>query len=276
MSNSPNQPRPNDAVLGSQSSPSTGAVLGGLEGVKRRLASESEELRIAALKDACKYGQEGLDQVIRIAKTETGAVHRIADDLLWESVDEKEKSEVGENYNRLRDLLVAGKWKLADQDTGDKMQKIVGVRIKEVLELPIYAYSRNRRKQVQTSLRARVQTYLEPEDIKKFPCKDLRTINQLWVRYSNGRFGFSVQKQIWIEEGGKPGIDHEESYLKFCQRVGWRGNLGMTFTANAPIGHLPVGGVRYDAERIEDLGRSLISSPEQVFALVSRLRECNI
>jgi hypothetical protein len=275
MSNNPNQPRPDDAVLSRQSSPPVSAVLGGLEGVKRRLASASEEVRIAGLKDAFKYGQEGLDQVIRIAKTETGAVQGVADDLLWESVDEKEKSEVGENYNRLRDLLVAGKWKQADQETGDKMQKIVGVRIKEVLELPVYTYSRNRRKWVQTSLRARVQTYLEPEDIKKFPCKDLHTIDQLWVHYSNGRFGFSVQKQIWIEEGGKPGIDHEESYLKFCQRVGWK-DYRMTSTANAPVGHLPVGGVRYDAERLEDLGRSLISSPEQVSALVSRLRECNI
>lgn len=233
------------------------------------MASESEEIRITALKDAFKYGQKGLEQVIWIAKTQTGAVQRVAEDLLWESVDEKEKSELGENYNRLRDLLIAGNWKEADQETGNKMQKIVGLRV-NVVKSP-YANTRTKR-----SLQARVQTYLEPEDIKKFPCKDLHTIDQLWVRYSKGRFGFSVQKQIWIEEGGKPRVDNEESYLKFCQRVGWRGYLGMTFTANAPVGHLPVGGVRYNAERLEDLARSLISSPGQVSALVSRLMECDI
>ena len=31
-------------------------------------------------------------------------------------------------------------------------------------------------------------------------------INQLWINYSNGKFGFSIQKQIWIELGGKLGI----------------------------------------------------------------------
>ena len=45
--------------------------------------------------------------------------------------------------------------------------------------------------------------YLYLEDLRQFPCADLRVIDQLWVRYSNGRFGFSVQKQIWVEVGGK-------------------------------------------------------------------------
>ena len=35
-----------------------------------------------------------------------------------------------------------------------------------------------------------------------FPCDDLRTIDQLWVHYSNGKFGFSVQKKIYMDELG--------------------------------------------------------------------------
>ncbi|CCQ59603.1 GUN4 domain-containing protein, partial [Crocosphaera watsonii] len=35
-----------------------------------------------------------------------------------------------------------------------------------------------------------------------FPCEDLRIIDQLWVKYSNGQFGFSVQKQIYMDELG--------------------------------------------------------------------------
>jgi WD40 repeat protein len=58
MINNPNQPRPYDAVLGNQNPPPVDAVvLGGLKGVKRRLATESVEQRIAALKEALKYGQ---------------------------------------------------------------------------------------------------------------------------------------------------------------------------------------------------------------------------
>ncbi len=44
-------------------------------------------------------------------------------------------------------------------------------------------------------------TWLRIQDIQLFPCIDLRTIDQLWVRYSNGRFGFSVQKRIWQSVG---------------------------------------------------------------------------
>ncbi len=33
--------------------------------------------------------------------------------------------------------------------------------------------------------------------IKRFPSQDLNVVDQLWVHYSNGRYGFSLQKQIW-------------------------------------------------------------------------------
>ena len=58
------QPREDDAVLGGDSPPPTAVVLGGLEGVKRSLASSVEAQRILALTDALKYGELGLDLVI--------------------------------------------------------------------------------------------------------------------------------------------------------------------------------------------------------------------
>ncbi|MEG5025749.1 GUN4 domain-containing protein [Microcoleus sp. AT8-B1] len=39
--------------------------------------------------------------------------------------------------------------------------------------------------------------WLSGEDIAKFPCTDLRTIDQLWEYYSSGLFGLSVQQEIW-------------------------------------------------------------------------------
>ena len=33
--------------------------------------------------------------------------------------------------------------------------------------------------------------------IKRFPSQDLNVVDQLWVHYSNGRYGFSLQTQIW-------------------------------------------------------------------------------
>ena len=96
-------------------------------------------------------------------------------------------SEKGVDYTRLRDLLKAGKWKQADQETLAVMLKAAGREQKD---------------------------WLDPESIKNFPSADLRTIDQLWVKYSNGRFGFSVQKRIWESV--------EENYDNFGDRVGWR------------------------------------------------------
>ncbi|MFB2978435.1 GUN4 domain-containing protein [Microseira sp. BLCC-F43] len=131
------------------------------------------------------------------------------------------RSAVGMDYERLRDLLAAGKWKEADQETANVMLKVVG-REKE--------------------------RWFHTKHIEKVPCEDLRTIDQLWVKYSNGRFGFSVQKRIWLEVGGKPRHYDAKVWKKFCECVGWRVNnkwlnedySQVNFSPNAPAGHLPV------------------------------------
>lgn len=93
--------------------------------------------------------------------------------------------------------------------------------------------------------------WLEPDELLNFPCSELRAIDALWVKYSNGRFGFSVQKQIYVECGGKlDGSDPDvKIWEEFCDRVGWRKNSEwvdyfsdyrskLNFS-NKPCGHLP-------------------------------------
>ncbi|MFM6623822.1 MAG: GUN4 domain-containing protein, partial [Dolichospermum sp.] len=85
------------------------------------------------------------------------------------------QSSCGVDYRKLRDLLAAGKWKEADEETRQVM-------------LAVAKRERER--------------WLNVESIDNFPCADLRTIDQLWVKYSDGRFGFSVQKRIYQGLGG--------------------------------------------------------------------------
>jgi hypothetical protein len=90
-----------------------------------------------------------------------------------------------------------------------------------------------------------------PEELLNFPCEELRAIDMLWVRYSNGRFGFSVQKQIYVECGGKPDGEYsgDEIWERFGDRVGWRKEdqwldysaLDPSFAS--PKGIFPVGGL---------------------------------
>ena len=84
--------------------------------------------------------------------------------------------------------------------------------------------------------------WFDTNSIENFPCDDLRTIDKLWVKYSQGHFGFSVQKKIWLEVGGKVDYDTE---CKLGDRVGWRkrgswlNKSDLTYNKQAPVGHLP-------------------------------------
>ncbi|WP_318780879.1 caspase, EACC1-associated type [Dendronalium phyllosphericum] len=152
-------------------------------------------------------------------------------------------SEKGIDYTKLRDLLKAGQWKQADYETYLVMLQVVG-REKD--------------------------DWIREKELLNFPCTDLRTIDHLWVKYSNGRFGFSVQKEIYLSVGGKPdGKYDEEAWEKLGDRVGWRNGITwidydkVTFETSAPSGHLPANGG----------GRGVVS---RVSSLTSRLVKCNI
>ncbi len=156
----------------------------------------------------------------------------------------------GLDYTRLRDLLKAGQWKEADLETLQVMLKAAG-REKE--------------------------GWLDIESIERFPCTDLRTIDQLWILYSKGLFGFSVQKRIY-ESVRK---DYEKFSEKFGDRVGWRTGMffnkewldydKLTFSLNAPQGHLPVSGVWGSKGSFGGGGGSW-----RVSSLASKLVKCNI
>jgi hypothetical protein len=98
-------------------------------------------------------------------------------------------------------------------------------------------------------------------------------MDQLWVKYSNGKFGFSVQKQIWLDLGGK--LDGEpdwDTFKKLGDRVSWKKNDkwlsydSYTFSINALQGHLPgFGGL------VEGWGEELWSGVDSYSFLFSRL-----
>ena len=75
------------------------------------------------------------------------------------------------------------------------------------------------------------QRYLEVNNVKNFNCKDLKAVDKLWVDNSKGKFGFSVQKRIYLETGNSLDFDWEkgtftkwngEGYNSFVERVGWK------------------------------------------------------
>ncbi len=75
------------------------------------------------------------------------------------------------------------------------------------------------------------ETSLNSYRIKNFNCKDLKQLDTMWVKNSNGHFGYSVQKKIWLDTGNSLDFDwekgewrnwNEKGYNDFALRVGWR------------------------------------------------------
>jgi hypothetical protein len=104
------------------------------------------------------------------------------------------KSALGMDYTQLRNLVAISEWKKADEETARVMLTLRG-REKE--------------------------GWPDKRSIDYFPCEDLRIIDRLWVNYSDGRFGFSVQKGIYQSLGGTEKYD-EKILQAFGDRVGWR------------------------------------------------------
>ncbi|MFL0646369.1 GUN4 domain-containing protein [Cylindrospermopsis raciborskii UAM/DH-BiRr] len=84
--------------------------------------------------------------------------------------------------------------------------------------------------------------YLRVEDAENFPCKELRTIDNLWLKYSKGKFGISVQQEIYKNLGGTKQYN-EKVWESFADRIGWRSEGSnyndLNFSLSAPTGQLP-------------------------------------
>jgi tetratricopeptide (TPR) repeat protein len=149
------------------------------------------------------------DQCLKEVKRISPAISNALELLKTEVKDDR--------YSKLRLLLNSEQWREADEETSQLMLQVAG---KED------------------------QGYLEPEDIETFSCENLLTIDNLWVRASNGHFGFSVQKKIW-EKCGSP-MDYNDDYKKFMETVGWLSggefvsSSDMKFSITlSPVGELP-------------------------------------
>ncbi|MDF5724081.1 MAG: GUN4 domain-containing protein [Rhizonema sp. PD37] len=124
-------------------------------------------------------------------------------------------------YRKLQDLLSSGDLREADWETIRAIQAVTGEPDVESIT---------------------------PDDMRRFPCDELRVIDNLWKTYSKGRFGFSVQMQIYQSVGGSLAttISQDTTVIeRFGERVGWRVENkwlkcdDLDYTLNAPVGCHP-------------------------------------
>lgn len=93
-------PKEFDAVLGGEAPPPfTGAILGGIEGLYQRFASVLEQARLDALADALKYGNEGVDILVKALKDASLQVRVNAYKILKQSNQALEETSKGIRLN---------------------------------------------------------------------------------------------------------------------------------------------------------------------------------
>lgn len=81
--------------------------------------------------------------------------------------------------------------------------------------------------------------WLYYSEVNNFPVAELKTIDTLWKIYSEEKFGFSVQRELWLTLG--------QNWERLWPKIGWRsGNAWtrypneFTWDLTAPKGHLPL------------------------------------
>lgn len=127
-----------------------------------------------------------------------------------------------ERYRKLQEFLSAGNFREADRETANVILESAG----------------------------KSRDDFTPEDMQKFPCNILQVIDRLWQDYSQSRFGFSVQLQLYQEAGGNTDTLRAQSadaLQKLGDGNGWRADgkwqgdnyEQWDFSLTAPVGCFP-------------------------------------
>ncbi|MFG6099966.1 GUN4 N-terminal ARM-like repeat domain-containing protein [Leptothoe sp. ISB3NOV94-8A] len=123
-------------------------------------------------------------------------------------------SDKGVDYQPLQALLIAQEFEEADRLTLQKLCELAGP--------------------------AAVQRkWVYFTEVDSFPVVDLHTIDQLWRVYSEDRFGFSKQRELWL------GLNQD--WNRLWEKLAWKSDNIWTrypgefvWDLSAPVGHLPL------------------------------------
>ncbi len=124
------------------------------------------------------------------------------------------QSSMSVDYTQLQQLLAQQDFQAADKLTTEKLCELAGVD-------------------------AVKRKWIYFTEVEQLPTIDLHTIDALWLLHSEGKFGFSIQREMWV------GMN--KNWDKFWPKIGWKeGNNwtrypgSFTWNLTAPRGHLPL------------------------------------
>ncbi len=160
--------------------------------------------------DACDWTPGFILQLIH--KTDKNFIKNNldCDDLAWFSAP----SQVSFDYSPLQRFLLNESYEDADRFTSSKLRELAGEK-------------------------AVKRGYVYFSEVDSIPGMDLSTLDKLWIVYSRGKFGFTIQSKILDSVGGR--------YDKLWPRIGWKKDgiwtrypNAFNWSIEAPNGHMPL------------------------------------
>jgi hypothetical protein len=200
--------------------------------LKDKFSQTSDKNRIPLITELINQGEEGY-QILRdfllINKDEVNPVMGKIYQLLNNNKSPENKkflnlyfpkgivklvSDKNIDYSELQKLLIDEKYQEADVLTRVKLCELAGEK-------------------------AIQRKWVYFTEVEKFPLTDLTTIDLLWQIYSEGKFGYKIQRQIWLSLG--------KDYTQLWTQLKWKSGNKWTkypqefiWDLSAPNGHLPL------------------------------------
>lgn len=201
--------------------------------LKLQLQSSSEKKQLQIIPELVSLGTDGLEVLMEFLKEQQSISANLTTGLIYQTLYKADtpttnaflqahfptgivplRSEVGIDYLPLQQQLARADFLTADRLTLEKLCELAGT--------------------------AAVQRkWLYFSEVENFPITDLQTINNLWFIHSQGKFGFSVQRELWLSLG--------KNWEKLWPTIGWKNGNNwtrypnqFTWDLSAPKGHLPL------------------------------------
>jgi hypothetical protein len=198
-----------------------------------QLQSSSEKKQLQLIPELVSLGGAGLDVLMEFLNKQQSTPANLITGLAYQALYDAKtpntqaflqthfptgivplRSEAGIDYLPLQQRLVAQDFLAADRLTLEKLCELAGEA-------------------------ALQRKWLYFSEVENFPITDLQTIDTLWFIHSQGKFGFSVQRELWLSLG--------KNWEKLWPQIGWKtGNNWtrypneFTWDLSAPKGHLPL------------------------------------
>ena len=206
-----------------------------ISGTKHRIYSESEKNQLKLVSQLLDEGETGLDilmdwmsQLAQLDRSDNLALGKAYQSLYLNDNPRIQQfltahypygvvqlnSERNIDYQPLQQLLAQQDFQGADVVTLQKLCELAGPA-------------------------AKMRKWLYFTEVESIPVTDLQTIDRLWLMSSEGKFGFSVQRRVWLSVG--------KNFSQLWSKIDWKSGNSWTrypkeFTWNlsAPKGHLPL------------------------------------